>query len=1167
MARPPPAPSLEQGFTTPPDSAKPRVWWHWTGGNVTKEGITKDLEWMKRVGIGGAQAADIGQGGGQVIDNPITFFSPEWFDAIKHAAAESDRLGLEMTIFSSSGWSLTGGPWVKPEQAMKKLVWSETDVQGPMKFSDKLPQPPSNNGAFGSLRGTTPATGRGAPVRGAAAPAASPDLGLQFVAAPAAGGAAPARGGPPARGGAGAGGPGRGPAAPARTFYGDSAVIAFRTPADEQTMDELKPTVTCSSGTINGAALMDDNSATSATVPAGADGTAWIQYEFAQPITARAVTLIGGGGGRGIPYGEIQVSDDGKTFRTVVETPGALQYRAGSLKTYAFPEAQTRFIRFHMTAAGPGPDAAIFETPPAASNSYGLAEFIVHTGARVDRWEEKAGFNFFYEYEVAATPAVPAASAIPLGDIVDLTSKMDKDGNLNWDVPPGKWTILRMGYSLVGSMVRAGTAGGAGLEVDKLNAKHVEDYFHGYMDPIKDHLGPLLGKSLRYMVMDSWEAGMQNWTDDMIEQFQKRRGYDPRPYLPVLSGRVIGNADISDRFLWDFRRTIADLLAEAHYGTMDKMLHQYGMGLYSEAPGVSMEIIEDTLLTKSMVDVPMGEFWLGKMHPAPEYYVDVRMAASAAHDYGKQFVGTESFTGGGYDAPATYKNLADYWYAQGVNRIIFHSSAQQPLDTKPGNTMVGTHFNRNITWAEDAKPLLDYMSRTQYMLSQGKFVADFAYLLNESPPSSQAFWGAGLQPTCPQGYDYDTINADALLNRAKVSADGRMVLPDGMSYRVLVLPPKLDRMRPELLRKIKELVMGGVTLVGPKPVLSPSLQGGYPNADLEVQALANEIWGDMDGVQRDRHYLGKGLVSWGLPLEQVLGLVTPQMENPLTGALPPDFSNSSIKLPPDAQFAGSLDSDVVWIHRRTADADYYFVANRTDHPAELQARFRVSGKEAEIWHPDSGIMEPAEYRIEGNRTTVPLHMSQRESVFVVFRNAATSPTRTLPAVASTTLTAVEGPWALAFQPQLGAPEAIEMPKLDSWTNNADAGVKYFSGTGTYTKTIQAQQSWFAAGAHLVLDLGSVGDLADVSVNGTSLGTLWKPPYQIDVTSALKPGDNKLEIKVTNQWTNRIAGDAAAPAGQKVLSGGGGGRGGFGGAAGMRPSGLIGPVTIVSKSSK
>ena len=1117
--------SLEQGFQNPPDSAKPRVWWHWTGGNVTKDGITKDLEWMKRVGIAGAQMADIGQGSGQTITNPIVFFTPEWFDTVKYAAAECDRLGLEMSIFSCSGWSETGGSWVKPEQAMKKLVWSETDVQGPMKFDGKLPMPPTNNGTFGGLRGGN--TGRA--VAGGA-------------------GARGGRGGPPP------------------SFYGDSAVIAFRTPADETSMEELKPKVTSSRGEIDGAPLWDDNLSTGASFAPDSNAVAWVQYEFAQPIKIRAVTLIAQG--RGVPFGQIQVSDDGKDFRTVVETPGAVQYRAGSLKTYAFPETTARFVRVRMTGAGPNPDASIYQTEPQPATSYGLSEFIVHTGARVDRWEEKAGFNFVYDYQVAPTPPVPADSLIQTDDVVVLTSKMDKDGTLTWDVPPGKWTILRLGYSLTGSQNRAGTAAGLGLEVDKLNRKDVESYFHGYFDPISQALGPLFGKSLRYVTMDSWEAGMQNWTDDMIAQFQKRRGYDPTPYLPVLAGRVVGSSEISDRFLWDFRRTLADMLAENHYGTMAELLRQKGIGVYAEAEGVSMEMMEDTLLSKSEVEVPMGEFWLGRMHPPPEYYVDVRMAASAAHIYGKKFVGTESFTGGGYDSPSTYKNLADYWFAQGVNRILFHSSAQQPLDTKPGNTMVGTHFNRNITWAEEAKPFVSYLSRAQFMLSQGLFVADFAYLVDEGVPSSQPFWGAGLQPAPPQGYDYDTINADVLLHRATVSADGRLVLPDGMSYRVLVLP-QTDRMRPELLWKIRDLVVGGVTLIGPKPVRSPSLQG-YPQADAEVQALADEIWGDLDGVQRNRHFCGKGLVTWGLTPEQVVAEPDPQLINPITGALPTQTVSASLNLPKDAEFAGPLDADIVWLHRRTSDADIYFVANRRDSAQDIRARFRVAGKEAELWHPDAGNIEPASYSIENGRTTVPLHLEPRESVFVVFQHSTTNLSRTLPTVTSRTVTTVTGIWQVSFPPNWGAPDKIQLDQLESLTANTNDGVKYFSGTATYTKTVQVQPSWFALGAKLWLDLGAVGDIAEVSVNGKSLGELWKPPYQIEVTDALKPGANQLEIKVTNEWNNRIAGDRTAAPDKRVLAGGGGGRGafGFGGRSGggVADSGLLGPVTVIATTT-
>jgi hypothetical protein len=488
-----------------------------------------------------------------------------------------------------------------------------------------------------------------------------------------------------------------------------------------------------------------------------------------------------------------------------------------------------------------------------------------------------------------------------------------------------------------------------------------------------------------------------------------------------------------------------------------------------------------------------------------------------------------------------------------VNRIVFHSSAQQPLDTKPGNTMVGTHFNRNITWAEQARPVVTYLSRNSYLLSQGLFVADFAYLLNEGAPSSQPFWGAGLQPALPDGYDYDTINADVLLRRASVSADGRLVLPDGMSYRILVLP-QIDRIRPELLKKIRDLVAGGVTVIGPKPVMSPSLQGGYPNADADVQALAAEIWGDLDGAQRNKHFYGKGLVTWGLPPAQVLAL---------------------LNVPKDAELAGPLDSNFVWIHRRAGDADIYFVANRTDRAKNLEARFRVGGKEAELWHPDTGEIEPAGYTIENGLTTVPLHLAERDSVFVVFRKATANLSRTLPDVTSATLATVGGPWEVSFPPNWGAPEKIQLEKLESWTANTNEGVKYFSGTATYTRELQAPQTWFRPGTKILLDLGSARDLADVSLNGKALATLWKPPYQVDVTDALKPGANQLEIKITNEWTNRQIGDRSVPAERQVLTRGGGaragGRGAGGGAFGrvqtLADAGLLGPVSVVSIANK
>jgi hypothetical protein len=555
--------------------------------------------------------------------------------------------------------------------------------------------------------------------------------------------------------------------------------------------------------------------------------------------------------------------------------------------------------------------------------------------------------------------------------------------------------------------------------------------------------------------------------------------------------------------------------------------------------------------------------------------VDVRGAASAAHVYGKPLVATETFTGGGYEAPYTLKKIADYWFAQGVNRLVFHTSAEQPLDTKPGNTMVGTHINRNITWAEMAKPFMTYVARVSYMLQQGSPVADLAYLLPEGAPSTMPFWGDGLQPAPPAGYDYDYINTDILLNHTSVDADGRVhvagsaEMPEGMRYRVLVLPPT-TQMTPEVLRKLHELVTAGATIVGERPVSSPSLLN-YPQADVEVHDLATDLWGDMDGVTLNQHAFGKGMTYWGLTLDEVL---------------------TRVKTAPDFKATGSLDNPPVWVHRRAKDADIYFVANQADAPVHLDARFRVSGRDVQVFRPMEGTVaaasytagaqmpdrsgnkqpgiEPALYTQAAGFTEVPLDLAERESVFVVFLHAAPAPARVIPAAIETKLGVVAGPWNLSFPANWGAPASIEMPSLTSWTESTDAGVKYFSGTATYTKRVQVPAAWIKRGQHVWVDLGKVRDIADVKINGKDAGMVWAPPYRVDVTAELKPGANRLEIAVTNEWTNRQIGDRLLPEDKHILAtpppvvrpGGGGG---VGPAPQVPPeSGLLGEVSFVAE---
>src|SRR5687768_131952 len=1067
--------SLEIGFRDPPPSARPRTWWHWTQSNVTKEGITKDLEWMKRAGIAGFQLADVAAGGGQPVERKIVFGTPEWLDAVRHAAAEADRLGLEMDIFASPGWSITGGPWVKPAQAMKKLVWSETSVQGPQRLSMRLPNPPSNNGPIRNLaRSMTP----------------SQDP----------------------------------------TFYGDDAVIAYPTPADERDLIALRPTVTTNAGVVDGAALLDDdlNTALSVRPPAGG-GAAWIQLAFAEPIPVRAVSLAARSS---IPYGRVLASDDGVRFRTLLTLPGAQQYRPSSVRTYAVRSTSARVIRLELTGAPPNAAAVMAQAAPQPATEYTITELAPHAGARVHRWEDKAGFNLLFEYESSATRAQAPTSAIARGAVVNLTSRMKPDGTLDWEVPAGRWTILRFGRSPPGAKNRPAVPAASGYEVDKLNRAHVEQYLRDYTTPIAQALGPLYGKALRNVLLDSWEAGLQNWTDGMIAEFSRRRGYDPTPFLPALAGRVVESADASDRFLWDFRRTLVDMFAEHHYGAATEFFHGQGLRTYSEASGVSLEPLEDALLSKKHVDIPMGEFWFRSLHPWTMYHVDVRGAASAAHVYGKQLVAAEAWTGGGFDSPYALKRVGDYWLAQGINRLIFHTSAHQPLDTKPGNVMVGTHINRNITWAEQAAPFTTYLARSSFLLQQGKPVADLAYLLNEGAPSTMPFWGSGLQPAPPPGFDYDYVNADALLTRVSVAPDGRLLLPDGPSYRVLVLPP-IDRMTLPVLRKIAELVRGGATVVGPRPARSPSLAGGVA-ADAEHAALAEEVWGDLDGVNRTRRGYGSGAVVWGQPLAAVL----------------------AGRVQPDVEFTRPLDAEIAWIHRRTADADIYYVTSSADRPVELEARFRVAGRQPEIWRPDAGTIERATYTVDSTRTRVRLPMTEHDALFVVFRRATSADSLTVPATTRSTLATLAGPWRVAFAPGLGAPASIVMPRLVSWTSSADSGVKYFSGTATYARTVQVPASW--RGRRVLLSLGDVRDLAEVVVNGTRF-VLWKAPFEADVTGALRTGANQVEIRVTNQWTNRLLGDRASPR-TKILSSA---PAFFGGTPPLPQSGLLGPVRFIA----
>ncbi|HLP72488.1 MAG TPA: glycosyl hydrolase, partial [Bacteroidales bacterium] len=1069
---------LEEGFKNPPGSAMPRTWWHWTNSNVTKEGITKDLEWMKRVGIGGMMLADVASGQGQAVEKKIYFGSPEWLDAVHHAASEADRLGLEMTIFSSAGWSLTGGPWVKPDQAMKKLVWSETSVTGPAEFNGKLSSPPSVEGPIRNLS------------RSARVPDSDPG------------------------------------------FYKDCIVLAFPSKPEEDAIKDITPVVTTGAGRIDPSALIDEDLNTTVRIRSGNDKKlVWIQYDFGKPVTVRAVTLANRAG---IPVGTMSAinDQDGEHgFKTILVLPGAQLYRTGKVATYSFPETTSRYFRFEFTGAPLKPAEVMAETVTLPDSAYVFNEIKFHSGARVNRWEDKAGFYHLFNYEPVSSPEITVANSINPEQVINVTEYLAPDGIFHWKVPPGEWTIMRLGYSLTGSKNRPAIPAGTGYEVDKLSKEHTLSYIRSYTEPILMELGPLYGKSLQGVMLDSWEAGMQNWTDNMLQEFKTRRGYDLSPFLPCLTGYVVGNGDISDRVLWDFRRTLADMFAENHYAVLTDYLNKQGIKTYGEASGVSLEILEDALLCKKYVDYPMGEFWYRALHPELMYYQDIRGAASASHVYGKTIVAAESFTGGGFESPYTLKKIGDYWFTQGVNRFVFHTSAHQPLDSKPGNTMVGTHINRNITWAEQAGPFMTYLARNSFMLQQGRPVADIAYLLDEGAPSTMPIWGTGINPEPPEGYDYDYINADVLVNRLSVES-GRLILPGGVSYAVLVLP-QTEHMTMPVLNKIEELVRNGATVTGSRPAGTPGFSG-YPGSERQFGEIAKKLWGDLDGISRTRRSYGKGMIVWGLPLEEVL-LVK--------------------KNEPDFIYEKPLGSEINWIHRQTGNAEIYFIVNSSDESKDLKLSFRIKGKEPEAWDPAEGSIKPSSYEITGERTIIPASLGPRQSEFIVFRKPAASTRKVFPAESLSETFVPVGAWDIAFGLNLGAPEHITVDTLKSWTLSKDEGVKFFSGPARYSKTFQIPRKFLQENARYVLDLGKVGDLASVSFNGKGFGLVWKAPFETDITGFLQKGANIIAIEVINQWTNRLAGDRMTR-GTKVLSSNLFVRPGY-----LPESGLMGPVVI------
>lgn len=1082
---------LLTAFEDPPASARPRVWWHWMNGNVTEDGIRKDIDWMARIGIGGLHNFDAALETPQMVEQRLAYMTPEWKRAFRLAAELADQKGMELAIASSAGWSETGGPWVPPADAMKKLVWSETAVRGGARFTGLLPRPPGNTGTFQDMQ----------PMKHVTATQ---------------------------------------PATPIPDFYADARVLAY--PVADATPVPRPVLSSNAAGPIDAALLTDGSYGASIDLPRGSDGApAFLAFAYPAPQTIRSVSVALDSRGRVYRPSDVapmlQASDDGTDWREVA----ALPMLTGVPTTVSFAPVTARHFRMIFptrlvddlrVAIGHAPGAVRHLVDTIPLPVIPIRELTLHREPRIDRFEAKAGFVIIDDY-YALDRALPSDGAIAPDRVIDLTGRMAPDGRLAWTPPPGDWRVIRLGYSLTGTLNHPATREATGLEVDKYDGAAVRRYIDHYLDTYADTTGPgLIGKrGLQAMLTDSIEAGPANWTGEMVARFKALRGYDPVPWLPTLTGVLVGSRAASEKFLYDYRRTLSDLVSSEHYKVIADAAHDRGLTLYGEAFEVDRPFFGDDIAMRRHADIPMAALWTWQAERGVRttLLADMKGASSAAHLYGRPVVAAESLTSANAPwafAPADLKPVVDLQFAYGINRTVIHTSVHQPVDDRqPGLSLAlfGQYFNRHETWAEMAKPWTDYIARSNFLLQQGRNVADVAYFYGEEAPLTGLY---NRQPVAdaPRAYAYDFVNADALLHDLEVEG-GELVSRGGARYRLLYLGGSSRRMTLPTLQRIAVLVTEGAIVVGPKPEASPSLA----DDPVAFATLATRLWGG--GV------IGKGKVIAGTDVEAALAALD----------IAPDFTHSG----------AAADGEILFVHRKLDDGDLYFLSHRGTAPRRVDARFRVSGKAPEIWRADGSAPATTSYAIADGTTRVPLDLLPQDAFFVLFRKPAIAAARTVESVSLRTAATLSGAWDVTFQPGRGAPASAGLPALAPLDTHADPGIRYFSGVASYRKTLTLPAA--ARGQPLWLDLGRVGDVAEVRLNGELAGAAWKAPYRVDIAAFARPGPNQLEVRVANLWVNRLIGDARSPDAKVAFTT----LPTYQADAPLRPAGLIGPVTILA----
>jgi hypothetical protein len=912
---------LKSGFQNPPDSAKPGVYWYFMDGNLSREEMTKDLESMKEVGISNLIFLEVGIG---VPRGPVDFMSEEWQDLYVHAVREAERLGIKILLGAGPGWCGSGGPWVKPEESMKHLVFSETGIEGNKKVDIELPIPEQRSTVWHQMKDP---------------------------------------------------------------YYEDVAVYAI------------------------------PNSA----VPVIADINEKALYER-DPYSSKP-----------------------------------------NVKPYL----------------------------PALAN-----------------YDEPAN-----------------SKVLDPSEIMNVTEYLQPNGHLVWDAPKGQWTIIRMGKRVTGASSRPAPEPAIGLESNKMDTLAFRNHLKNYTDILLEKTAPRkAGVGWTGFHMDSWESGAQNWTEGIVEEFKKRRGYDPEPYFLAYTGRAIESVEITERFLWDLRQTCKELVLENHVEFGKTYAHRHGLELtiepYDMNPAGDLDL-------GAIADVIMAEFWSKDFGFQTSYAVI--QATSIAHIKGHPVVGAEVFTANNNQAwqefPWSMKNQSDWALAHGINRFVYHTFAHKPLgdEYRPGMTMgpYGVHWDRGQTWWPMVDAYHQYISRCSHMMQQGQAVADILYLTPEGAPMvftppADALEENGAIPD-KKGYSFDGCSPKMLMEWAKVE-NGKIVFPGATSYEIMVLP-NFETMTPELLKTIIALVEKGAKIIGTPPLKSPSLMD-YPNCDKVVVELAKKLWGSLQtpGATSEIKY-GKGTIYWG-----------GELHNLPANELYPSYKNtagilSELNIAEDFKSAGNT---IRFGHRKTLDKDIYFIANRTNDFQNTACTFRAVG-EPEIWMGTTGeTRKIPNYAVENGLTTIPMEFFPFESFFVTFSGSEVKPASNLKAgnfPVFTEVKTIEGPWEVSFNSKFGGPERIVFDKLQDWTKHEMRGIKYYSGIATYKKSVQIDK---LQDNSYYIDLGVVNDIARVKLNGKDMGVIWCAPWRIEISGALQEGNNELEIEVANRWINRLLGDRLEP---------------------------------------